>query len=198
MVKRFPIVCIGGSAGGLETYIELLKSIPARLGISIVIVNHMTDQPTRLHEILPKYTSLSVKLITQSLRITPNCVFVIPSNSDLQILNGHFRLRPRSKVGGWSNVITLFLFSLAQYWEGLLMVIIVSGLDGDGADALGEVKKSGGIVMVQTPESAAWSDMPEAAIKTGNVDYVMAIESIALKIVEIVSDQSKSNLSKII
>ena len=188
-MKRFPLVCIGGSAGGLETYIELLKLIPARLGISLIIVNHMTDQPTRLHEILPKYTSLSVKLITQSLRITPEYVYVIPSNCDLHILNGHFRLRPKSKLGGWSNVITLFLLSVAQYWEGLLMVVIVSGLDGDGAAALGEVKSSGGIVMVQTPESAGWSDMPETAIKTGSVDYIMPIKSIALKIIEIVSDQ---------
>ena len=197
MVKRFPLVCVGGSAGGLETYIELLKLVPPDLGASLVIVNHMTDQQTRLHEILTKYTSLPVRLITPSLQITPNCVFVIPSNSDLHILNGHFWLRPKSKRGGWSNVITLFLRSLAQNWEGPLMVVIVSGLDGDGADALGEIKKSGGIVMVQTPEAAGWSDMPEAAIKTGHVDYVMSIEDIALNIIRIVSDQSNSASAKI-
>ena len=197
MVKRFPLVCVGGSAGGLETYIQLLKLVPPDLGASLVIVNHMTDQQTRLHEILPKYTSLPVRLITPSLQVTPNCVFVIPSNRDLHILNGHFWLRPKSKRGGWSNVITLFLRSLAQNWEGPLMVVIVSGLDGDGADALGEIKKSGGIVMVQTPEAAGWSDMPEAAIKTGHVDYVMSIEDIALNIVRIVSDQSDSASAKI-
>ena len=190
-MKKFPIVCVGGSAGGLEAYIKLLQLIPAGLGISIVIVNHMTHQPSTLHHTLQKYTMTPVELITQNLRLAPNHIFVIPHNSDLHILNGRFRLSPKSKRIGWPNVITLFLSSLARCWEGLLVVVIVSGLDGDGADALDEVKKSGGIVMVQLPDSAGWSDMPESAIRTGNVDYVMSLEDIASNIIRIVSTYLK-------
>ncbi|MDO9107000.1 MAG: chemotaxis protein CheB [Methylovulum sp.] len=57
----FPVVCVGGSAGGLDAYIRLLQNLPANLGVAIVIVNHITKMPTMLHEILPRYTSMPVE-----------------------------------------------------------------------------------------------------------------------------------------
>jgi chemotaxis response regulator CheB len=68
-LKAFPIVCVGGSAGGLDAYIRLLQNLPADLGVAIVIVNHMRSMPTRLHEILPSYTRMPVDLITEGLPI---------------------------------------------------------------------------------------------------------------------------------
>ena len=134
--KDFPVVCVGGSAGGLDAYIELLKHLPADLGVAIVIVNHVTTMPTMLHTILPRYTKMPVELITESLRIEPNHVFIIPTNRDLHVLDGEFRLKPISKPRGWPDVITVFLNSLVRYWDGKLIAVIVSGLDGDGAAAL--------------------------------------------------------------
>jgi two-component system, chemotaxis family, protein-glutamate methylesterase/glutaminase len=58
--KDFPIVCVGGSAGGLDAYIRLLKNLPPDMGVAIVIVNHMRTVATHLHEILPKYTQMPV------------------------------------------------------------------------------------------------------------------------------------------
>ena len=54
--KDFPIVCVGGSAGGLDAYIRLLKNLPSNMGVAIVIVNHLRMVATLLHEILPQYT----------------------------------------------------------------------------------------------------------------------------------------------
>src|SRR5450432_3343598 len=127
----FPVVCVGGSAGGLDAYIRLLKHLPADTGVAFVIVNHMTKMPTMLHEILPHYTKMRVELITESLRIQPNHVFIIPANRDLHVLNEEFHLKPISKPRGWPDVITVFLRSLAQHWAGKLVAVIVSGLDGD-------------------------------------------------------------------
>ena len=64
--KDFPVVCLGGSAGGLDAYIRLLKHLPADMGVAIVIVNHMRTIATTLHEILPRYTKMPVSLITKS------------------------------------------------------------------------------------------------------------------------------------
>ncbi len=72
--KDFPIVCIGGSAGGLDAYIRLLQNLPADMGVAIVIVNHITKMPTHLHEVLPRFTTMPVDLITESLLIEPNRV----------------------------------------------------------------------------------------------------------------------------
>jgi chemotaxis response regulator CheB len=49
--KYFPVVCVGGSAGGLDAYIKLLTHLPADMGVAIVIVNHITILPTMLHEL---------------------------------------------------------------------------------------------------------------------------------------------------
>jgi two-component system, chemotaxis family, protein-glutamate methylesterase/glutaminase len=142
--RDFPVVCVGGSAGGLDAYIRVLQRLPADMGVAIVIVNHMSTIATTLHEILPRYTDMPVELITERLLIQPNHIFVIPENRDLHVLEGEFRLKPISKPRGWPDVITVFLRSLAQHWDGKLVAVIVSGYDGDGAAALCGIKEVGG------------------------------------------------------
>jgi chemotaxis response regulator CheB len=183
--KNFPVVCIGGSAGGLEAYTRLLKNLPADMGVALVIVNHLRTVATLLHEILPHYTPMPVELITEKLDIVPNRVFIIPEKRDLHILDGEFRLKPISKPHGWPDVITVFMKSLTQNWDGKLIAIIVSGYDGDGADALCGIKDVGGITIAQEPETAAQPDMPESAIASGCIDFILSPEGIAKKIIQI-------------
>ena len=184
-MTKFPLVCVGGSAGGLDAYIKLLKNLPSDMGVAIVIVNHVKTMPTFLHQILPQYTAMKVSLITEDLYIEPNKVYIIPSNRDLHVLEGKFQLKPISKPRGWPDVITVFLKSLQLYWEGPLIAIIVSGYDGDGAAALCGIKEVGGITIAQKLSTAIQSDMPESAIDSGCIDFILAPEEIAKKIVEI-------------
>jgi two-component system, chemotaxis family, protein-glutamate methylesterase/glutaminase len=189
----FPIVCIGGSAGGLDAYIRLLRHLPADIGAAIVIVNHLRTMPTRLHEILPGYTTMPVDLITDGMLILRNRVFIIPSNRDLHVSDGRFHLEPISKPWGWPDVITVCLRSLAAHWNGKLIAVIVSGFDGDGAAALGQIKDVGGITIAQKLDTATQPDMPETAIESGWIDYVLAPEHIAEKIAEIACDDRRSS-----
>jgi chemotaxis response regulator CheB len=183
--KDFPIVCVGGSAGGLDAYTRLLRHLPADMGVAIVIVNHLRTVATRLHEILPSYTEMPVELITERLLIEPNHVFIIPAQRDLHILAGEFRLKPISKPRGWPDVITVFLRSLTHHWNGKLIAVIVSGFDGDGAAALCGIKEVGGITIAQKLETAAQPDMPESAIESGCIAFVLSPEDIAKEIVRI-------------
>ncbi len=185
MKKNFPIVCVGGSAGGLDAYIRLLKNLPSDLGVAVVIVNHITIVPTQLHEILPRFTSMPVDLITECLTVEPNRVFIIPANRDLHLENGVFHLKPISKPRGWPDVITVFLRSLTEYWEGKLVAVIVSGYDGDGAAALCGIKEVGGITIAQKPSTANQPDMPESAIDSGCIDFILAPEDIGKEITRI-------------
>jgi len=189
-VKNFPVVCVGGSAGGLDSYIRLLKNLPFDMGVAIVIVNHLRKVATFLHEILPKYTGMPVELITEKLEIMPNHVFIIPEKRDLHILNGEFRLKPISKPWGWPDVITVFMRSMTKNWDGKLIAVIVSGYDGDGAAALCGIKEAGGIIITQKPETAGQPDMPESAIDSGCVDFVLSPEQIARKIIKIANTES--------
>lgn len=183
--KDFPVVCIGGSAGGLDAYTRLLKNLPADMGVALVIVNHLRTVATLLHEILPHYTKMPVELISEKLDIVPNHVFIIPEKRDLHVLEGEFRLKPISKPHGWPDVITVFMKSMTQNWDGKLIAVIVSGYDGDGADALCGIKDAGGITIAQKPETAAQPDMPESAIASGCIDFVLSPEDIAKRIIQI-------------
>ena len=155
------------------------------MGVAIVIVNHLRTVATRLHEILPSYTEMPVELITERLLIEPNHVFIIPAQRDLHILAGEFRLKPISKPRGWPDVITVFLRSLTHHWDGKLIAVIVSGFDGDGAAALCGIKEVGGITIVQKLETAEQPDMPESAIESGCIDFVLSPEDISKEIVRI-------------
>src|SRR5665647_3188158 len=189
--KGFPVVCVGGSAGGLDAYTRLLLNLPADMGVAIVIVNHLRTVATRLHEILPKYTDMPVELITERLLIQPNHVFIIPEKHDLHVLDEEFRLKPVSKPRGWPDVITVFLRSLTKNWDGKLIAVIVSGYDGDGAEALCGIKEVGGITIAQKPDTAKQPDMPKSAIASGCIDFILSPEEIAKEIKRIANAGKK-------
>lgn len=184
LADDFPVVCIGGSAGGLDAYTRLLRHLPADLGVAVVIVNHLRVVDTLLHEILPHYTTMPVELITEGLHLRPNQVFIIPAQRDLHVLDGKFRLEPISKPRGWPDVITVFLRSLTQHWGGRLIAVIVSGYDGDGAEALCGIRDVGGVTIAQELDSAGRPDMPASAIASGCIDFVLPPEEIAAQIVK--------------
>ena len=183
--RGFPVVCVGGSAGGLDAYTRLLKHLPPDMGVAIVIVNHVRTFATLLHEILPRFTAMPVELITERLVIQPDHVFIIPEQHDLHVMNGQFRLMPVSKPRGWPDVITVFLRSLTEHWEGKIIAIIVSGYDGDGAAALCGIRDIGGITIAQRPDTAKQPDMPESAIASGCIDFILSPEDIATTLVRL-------------
>jgi chemotaxis response regulator CheB len=192
VARDFPVVCVGGSAGGLDAYTRLLRHLPADMGVAIVIVNHLRTVATLLHEILPRFTEMPVALITERLLIQPNRVFIIPEQRDLHVLDGEFRLKPISKPRGWPDVITVFLQSLTKNWDGKLIAVIVSGYDGDGAAALCGIKEVGGTTIAQKLDTAVQPDMPESAIESGCIDFVLSPEDIAQEIVRIAHEASRA------
>jgi len=182
---NFPIVCVGGSAGGLDAYIRLLHHLPADMDVAVVIVNHLRTVVTLLHEILPRHSRMPVCLIKDGMPIEPNRVYIIPEKRDLHVADCTFRLKPISKPRGWPDVITVCLKSLAQHWSGQLVAVIVSGYDGDGAAALCDIRAAGGITIAQQPETADIPDMPNSAIASGCIDFILSPENIAAEIVTI-------------
>ena len=189
-MNNFPVVCVGGSAGGLDAFIRLLTNMPAEMGVAVVIVNHIVSMPTHLHEVLPRFCRMPVKLIEEDLLIEPNVVYIIPANRDLHIDGEVFHLKPISKPRGWPDVITVFLKSLTQFWDGKLIAVIVSGYDGDGAAALCGIQAVGGITMAQTLDTASHPDMPESAIASGCIDFILSPEDIAQEIMRIAREEA--------
>ena len=179
--RKFPIVCIGMSAGGIAPLKELFEKISATTGMAFVVVHHIRTIPTLLPEILATCTSMPVELARPGLVVKPDHIYILPSGQEITTADGYFSIRPRSRVKGWTNVFTVFLESLVKSHHAGIAVVL-SGLDANGAAALKHFKESGGITVAQTPKSAERPEMPEAAIQTGQIDYVLAPEQIAAQL----------------
>jgi chemotaxis response regulator CheB len=147
---------------------------------------------------MPQETFRSFAWVVQPVVSTPisgycgTClpIWVLLSSSSLHVLDGEFRLKPISKPWGWPDVITVFLRSLTENWGGKLIAVIVSGYDGDGAAALCGIREVGGITIAQKLDTASQPDMPESAIASGCIDFVLSPENIAQEIVRIADADS--------
>ena len=170
----FPIVCIGGSAGSLAACIDILKEMPAKAGVAIVIVSHraIRDSDGVLIRLLAKVTEMEVVEAVDEIPLERGCVFVSPPHRQLTTDGVILRLVPGlTENHGWPTVIDDFMFSMASTYTSRAIAIIVSGMGLDGSAGLSAVKEAGGWTLAQS--DASWPDMPQAAIDTNDVDLVL-------------------------
>lgn len=178
MSKDFKVICLGGSAGGLEPYLQILRAMPADTGMAFVIAQHRSpDQPEILPELLSTVTRMFVVQVEEGMRLQPNRVYVMPPRIDMTIENDQFSLRHSQRPPGWPKTIDIFLYSLAEAMRERAVAVILSGLDGDGSAALKTIKAAGGITFAQS--DAKFGSMPQTAVETGHVDYMLPAIDIA-------------------
>ncbi|MEO6761583.1 MAG: chemotaxis protein CheB [Candidatus Saccharimonadales bacterium] len=175
----FPIVGVGASAGGLETFTQFLRSLPLTTGMAFVLVQHLDPKhKSSLSDLLTKATALPVHDIEDGVKLQPNCVYVIPTNRDLTISEGVLRLHKREQTKQPTHPIDRFFISLAQDQQLNAIGVVFSGGDGDGSKGLQAIKAAGGVCFAQD-QTAAFPSMPESAIATGVVDFILSPEGIA-------------------
>jgi two-component system, chemotaxis family, CheB/CheR fusion protein len=183
----FPIVGVGASAGGMESFIQLLQQLPQDSGMAFVLIQHL--DPTHasyLSEALGRSTSLPVSEIEDGMRVEPDHVYVIPSNSDVGIAEGTLTLSPRSTQGRRPHLpIDFFFKALASDRRNQAIGIVLSGTGSDGSEGLRAIKAEDGVAFAQEPRSAKFSAMPEAAVRTGAVDFVLPIPELAQELLRI-------------
>ncbi|MDZ8053514.1 MAG: chemotaxis protein CheB [Aulosira sp. ZfuVER01] len=178
--ELFPIVGMGASAGGLEAYTELLSHLPIDTGMAFVVVQHLSPkQKSLLSEILSRSTDMPVVEVQDGMVVEPNHVYVIPPNATMTISQGVLKLASRGKTYGFFMSVDAFLISLAEDRGNKAIGIVLSGGDGDGARGLEVIKGAGGITFAQCEQSAKVSSMPNAAVASGHVDFILTPQEIA-------------------
>jgi two-component system, chemotaxis family, CheB/CheR fusion protein len=184
--ELFPVVGIGASAGGLEAFTQLLSHLPIDTGMAFVLVQHLDpSQKSLLSEILSRTTQMPVCEVQDGITVEPNYVYVIPPNTTMTIAQGLLRLTPREKTHRASMSIDGFFQSLAADRDDRAIGVILSGADADGSRGLEAIKAAGGITFAQSEDSAQVSNMPNMAIATGDVDFILPPAAIAEKLAEI-------------
>src|SRR5215510_6688415 len=178
--RTFPVVGIGASAGGLEAFKQLLGHLPTDTGMAFVLVQHLDPKrESILAELLSKGTKMFVKEVKDGMRVEPDCVYVIPRNTNMAIENGALRLSPREAPRGRHRPIDHFLRSLAVEKRDRAIGVILSGTASDGTLGLEAIKAEGGITFAQDEKTAEYDGMPRSAINAGFVDFVLPPERIA-------------------
>jgi two-component system CheB/CheR fusion protein len=183
--KPFPVVGVGSSAGGLEAVQNLFRALPSDTGMAFVVVPHL--EPSRessFPDILAKVTLMPVTEVKDGMRVEAGHVYTIPGNGNLTLSQGCLRLTPRSDILPHSLAIDPFLLSLAKDQKNLAIGVILSGSGSDGAHGITAIKAEGGITFAQD-KSAEFDSMPEAAVGTGCIDFVLPTDEIARELYRI-------------
>jgi two-component system, chemotaxis family, CheB/CheR fusion protein len=180
IVAPFPVVGIAASAGGLEAFTQLLQHLPIDTGMAFVLIQHLApDRESLLTEILARATQMLVREVQDGMAVEPNQVYVIPPNTKMILEQGVLQLLPREKVLGKYMPGDTFFASLAQDVGHQAIAVVLSGADGDGSLGLKAIKVAGGVTFAQCEETAKFDSMPNAAIATGHVDFILPPAQIA-------------------
>ncbi|MBU0486448.1 MAG: PAS domain-containing protein [Bacteroidetes bacterium] len=210
-LRDFPIVGIGASAGGLEALEQFFKNMPTDCGMSFVIIQHLDPNYVGIMpELLQRITPMKVAQATDHLKLQPNCLYVIPPNKSMSLLNRALHLFDPVEVRGLRLPIDVFFRSLANDLGEKSIGIILSGMGSDGSQGVKAIKEKNGIVIVQDPSSAKFDGMPNSAVEAVNADIVAPAEEIPGKLITLMKfshaahngavseDEDSGDLAKII
>ena len=179
----FPIVAIGASAGGLEALEAFFSNTPPELGISFVVIQHLSPETKSfMRELLQAKTKLAVHRVENGTKIEPNRVYVNPPGMEVSLVNRTLHsTEPRTGKAPLFPIDSFFR-SIAESEKEKAICVILSGTGTDGTLGLKAVKEAGGVAIVQDVSQAKFDGMPRSAIGTGLVDVVLPVEKMAERI----------------
>ncbi|MDO8282564.1 MAG: chemotaxis protein CheB [Thermodesulfovibrionia bacterium] len=170
----FYIVGIGASAGGLEAFEQFFTNMPSDSGMAFVLIPHLApEHKSLMAELLQRNTKMVVLQAEDGMKADPNCVYIIPPDRDMAILEGTLRLLEPVERRGLRHPIDFFFRTLADDQGEKAVCIVLSGTGTEGALGLRAVKGKGGLVIVQDPKTTRYDGMPASSIATGLVDYIL-------------------------
>ncbi len=177
---KFEIVAVASSAGGITALGRVLGSLPAGLRVPLLIVQHLDPRhSTVIADVLSRRSNMPVKLASAGQVAQPGYAYVAPPNYHLLVGTGGTLALSSSELVHFVRPSADLLFeSVAGAYGPAAIACVLTGSGSDGAMGVSAVKDRGGTVIVQDPESAEFKGMPEAAVATGAVDFVLPLDEI--------------------
>lgn len=173
MDTAFYVVAVGASAGGLKPLEVFFENITPDSGVAFVVIQHLSpDFKSLMNEILGRRTQMEIQIAEEGMELQPNSVYLIPSGQNMIVRDHCLYLYPQKRDQKPNFPINLFFQSLADDIQERAIGIVLSGTGSDGTHGLQHIHESGGITLVQDPNSAEFDGMPHTAISTGCIDYV--------------------------
>ncbi len=170
-------IAVGASAGGLEAIEDFFRNMPPKTHLAFIVIQHLSpNYKSLMVELLSKHTDMPVCRADDGMSVEKNTVYLIPPKKNLTIFHGKLLLSDQhSQPSGMNLPIDIFFRSLAEDQGERSIGIILSGTGSDGVRGIRAIKENGGMVMVQTEETAKFNGMPRSAIATGLTDFIMPV-----------------------
>lgn len=196
-LHNFPVVGIGISAEGIEALKRLLAAVPINSGMAYVLVQDLDAlQTIFLTEIIKGVTKIPVFEITKDLDLTPNNIYIIPSNKIVISKYGLLQLSALNKKT-INQSIDVFFTSLGKVYKERAVGIVLLGSGSDGTLGLKAIKEYGGVSIMQESELIAYTAMSKKASDLGIVDFVLAPEKIPNQLLQIYSAYKTTPVNKV-
>ncbi len=191
-VNQFDIVAIGASAGGLKALSEVLSDLPSDLPVPILIVQHLDPRHKSLMaEILQRHCKMKVKEAVHEELIQKSIVYVAPPNKHMLVSDGKIALTSSAFVHFTRPSIDLLFESVAADSGDRAIGVILTGTGRDGSMGIKAIKERGGTTIAQDEATSEHFGMPQAAIATGAVDFVLPVQDITPAIVALISGEQE-------
>ncbi|HYD33976.1 MAG TPA: CheR family methyltransferase, partial [Methylophilaceae bacterium] len=194
----FAVVGIGFSAGGWPSLLEIIKGIKPNSKMAFVVILHLSpDYESNADKVISQVTRIPVKQVNGLTLIEPNHIYILPPHKLIRMSDGHLEVKDFERPMGFPVTIDIFFRSLAEAHQNRAFAVVLSGTGGDGANGIKLVKDQGGITIVQHPSEAQFSGMPEAAIATGAVDFILSAAEIPGKLASLWQNSQQIELPQI-
>lgn len=175
------VVALGASAGGLNPLQSIVRSLDPKLDAAFVIVQHFSpDTETVMDMILQRDTTMTVCSAEENMKIEPSKIYVIPPGENLEVSNNQFKLSKQQRLSrGPQFPIDICFRSIAREYGDRAIAVVLSGTGTDGARGAKVLNEAGGVVLVQSPESAEFDGMPNSSIESGMAHQILTPTGIA-------------------
>lgn len=181
---EFLLVGLGASAGGVQALKEFFENVPPDSGIAYIVILHLSpDHDSRLAEVLQSVTKIPVQQVTDTTKVQPDHVYVVPPNQHLMMMDGSVSVSPNLLIEERRAPVDIFFRTLAESHGPRAVAVILSGTGANGSMGIKRVKEHGGVAFVQNPREAEFNEMPRNSIATDLIDEVLPVAQIPAKII---------------
>jgi len=189
--NKYKVIVIGVSTGGLKAIKAILSVLPSEFALSIIIVMHRHKETDGyLERSLDDGCKMHVKQADEKEEIKAGIVYVAPPNYHLLIEDDcTFSISVEGPINYARPSVDVVFESAAEIYREGLIGIILTGANKDGSLGLKKIKESGGLAIVQTPETSEAAEMPKAAIAAADPDYVLPLDEIGLLLRKLESER---------
>ena len=186
-LPRIEAVVIGASAGGVEALLTLFSELPRKFELPIIVVLHLPDERrSQLAEVFAKRVALPVKEAEDKESVTPGTLYFAAPGYHLSVEQDRsLSLSLEARLHYSRPAIDYLFESAADAYGPRLAAILLTGANQDGARGLAEVKRRGGLTVVQDPQEAQVATMPDAALALHQPDYILSLRGISRLLVEL-------------